>query len=213
MLESLPGHLLNLLVNLLIGLQWLVLRVFAVLRQTVKRYPKESFLVVLIMGLLLLPPAQAEYQLKGSNPFRKDALGEGIPVAQVPGVPLSNRGWWMMNGERLSSPWMSLLVQAKEKGWRGKLNSGIRTREEQAHLYSLFVRGLGAPAFKPDGPSRHLERNVARRGGWYQAIDVTHPEQLIQIAKELGVHLHRPYLDEPWHIESAGFFSWKDVGR
>jgi len=90
-----------------------------------------------------------------------------------------------------------------QAGWQGTLSSGIRTRSEQAHLYKLFINGQGAPAFKADGPSRHLERNVMNHGAWYQAVDVTDPYGLIKAAKKLGVQLHQPYDSEPWHLEAS----------
>ena len=67
----------------------------------------------------------------------------------------------------------------------------------------MFRAGVGAPAFPPNGPSRHLIRNVKKKGGWYQAVDVSNPEELIAIAGRMGVKLHRPYPHEPWHVEAA----------
>ena len=106
--------------------------------------------------------------------------------------------------------WLWLLTEARKHGWKGTLGgpaTGLRTYEQQKRLFSLFMTGRGAPAFSPDGPSRHMIRNVKRRGGWSQAVDATDPVGLIAAASKLGVRLHRPYLPrEPWHVEAATKF-------
>lgn len=105
----------------------------------------------------------------------------------------------------LTRPWAELLHQAHMRGWKGSLNgsiSGLRTYRDQLRLYRDFLRGEGAPAFHPDGPSRHVITNVRRQGQWYQAVDVSRPRELIRAAKKSGVDLYQPYADEPWHIEA-----------
>lgn len=106
--------------------------------------------------------------------------------------------------------WLWLLESARRHGWKGALNgpsTGLRTYNQQAKLYNLFITGKGAPAFPPNGPSRHLEKNVKRLGQWSQAVDVSDPEGLIRAARKFGVRLHRPYLpQEPWHVEAAHKF-------
>lgn len=198
-------------INLLIATQWLASHVLRIIR----RHPRQSLLGFLMTLMVLLPTAHANQQINapgvtGNIAVGQDALGEELPDNTL-GVKLGQRGWWTWNHERLSSPWMMLLSKAHQMGWRGELNSGIRTYGEQAHLYSLFVRGLGAPAFKPNGPSRHLEGNVKNHGGWYQAVDVTYPLTLMKLARRIGVPLHQPYVDEPWHLESAHPFSAQDI--
>ena len=105
--------------------------------------------------------------------------------------------------------WLWVLTECRRRGWRGGVNGrrgGLRTFAMQASLYALFLAGKGAPAFHPRGPSRHLIRNVKKRGGWSQAVDCTDPEGLIRQARELGVTLHRPYPHEPWHVEAKRRF-------
>lgn len=113
-------------------------------------------------------------------------------------------------GARLTRPMALLLRTAALSGWRGKVNgpvSGARTHSEQADLHRRFLRGKGAPAFRPGTRSRHETRNVRLLGGWSQAIDVSRPGELLQVASEFGVGLSQPYSDEPWHIEAEGPFS------
>ena len=102
--------------------------------------------------------------------------------------------------------WLWLLRKARHRGWNGWVNGprgGLRTYAQQASLYALYKAGRGAPAFPPWGPSRHLVRNVKKKGGWYAAMDVSDPEGLIDAAAKLGVRLHRPYPHEPWHVEAV----------
>jgi hypothetical protein len=102
--------------------------------------------------------------------------------------------------------WYWLLHGARRRGWQGYINGprgGLRTYLQQAQLYALYRSGRGAPAFPPNGPSRHLIRNVKKKGQWSMAVDVTGAEQLIRIAENMGVRLHRPYPHEPWHVEAV----------
>jgi hypothetical protein len=71
----------------------------------------------------------------------------------------------------------------------------------------MFRAGVGNPAFPPNGPSRHLIRNMKARGHWSMAVDVSEPQQLIRIASKLGVALHTPYPNEPWHVEAKRPFT------
>ena len=73
-------------------------------------------------------------------------------------------------------------------------------------LYKKFLRG-GPGAFHPNGPSRHMRENVAKRGQWFHAVDVSRPGELVRVARGLGVDLHAPYPDEPWHIEAKAPFA------
>lgn len=196
----------DVLLNLLMALQWVAAHIL----QTVKRYPRQSMVAFLLVIVVVVPASRAS----GDNQptLARDRVGAALP-AWVHGANMDKRGWWLLNGERASSPWLTLLLRARAMGWHGELNSGIRTRSEQAHLYHLFIRGEGAPAFKPDGPSRHLERNVINNGAWYQAVDVTDPDGLIKAAGKLGVELHQPYYDtEPWHVEASKPFKASQLG-
>jgi len=168
-----------------------------------KRHPHQSIIAALIMLLLVIPKTDAASSKTQPTALR-DRAGAVLPLsANLPQAKLESHGWWRLDHRRTSSAWLVLMYKARRMGWKGYVSSGIRTRAEQAHLHHLFMIGEGAPAFKPDGPSRHLERNVLNNGGWYQAVDVTKPEQLIKLADKLGVTLHQPYGDEPWHIEAT----------
>jgi len=107
--------------------------------------------------------------------------------------------------------WFELLTACRHAGWRGGVNGrrgGSRTYAMQFALYQLWRSGRGAPAFAPNGPSRHMRRNIGRIGPWAQAVDVTFPEDLIRIARTFGVELHQPYLPrEPWHVEARQVFA------
>ena len=106
--------------------------------------------------------------------------------------------------------WLWLLLTARGKGWKGGINGprgGLRSYAQQAALYAMFRAGIGNPAFPPSGPSRHLIRNMKARGHWSMAVDVSEPQQLIRIASKLGVALHTPYPNEPWHVEAKRPFT------
>lgn len=111
---------------------------------------------------------------------------------------------------KVTYEWLWLLTKARQNGWKGSLTgpaTGLRTYQQQARLYNLFIRGQGAPAFPPNGPSRHMIFNVKVRGRWAQAVDATDAEGLIAAARKVGVTLHRPYLPrEPWHVEAVRKF-------
>lgn len=68
--------------------------------------------------------------------------------------------------------WISPILQyAREHGWKGAVNSGFRSLEDQTRIYNSGVR----PAAKP-GTSNHENPNFP--GG---AVDVSDAEQLSQI--------------------------------
>jgi hypothetical protein len=115
----------------------------------------------------------------------------------------------------LTRSWSALIFAAQMSGWQGSLNgdiSGVRTYKEQKELHRDFLRGVSPAAFHPDGPSRHILKNINKKGQWSQAVDVSRPRELIRVAADFGVELYQPYKDEPWHIEArkpfklSGFF-------
>lgn len=120
------------------------------------------------------------------------------------------------NGAKVNGLWYVLLKRARRHGWNGKLTgprSGARTYAMQLSLWLLYKAGRGAPAFPPNGPSRHLRRNIGRGKRWKQAVDVSDAPGLIKAAAELGVKLHRPYPHEPWHVEAVKPFHLRGVKR
>lgn len=121
----------------------------------------------------------------------------------------------VLDGARVNGLWAALLSAARTGGWDGRVKgsvSGLRTHDEQAALYRLYLAGRGAPAFPADGPSRHLLANVRVLGPWAQAVDVTHARELIRVGAELGVDLTCPYYpSEPWHVEAVARFDLADI--
>jgi hypothetical protein len=110
---------------------------------------------------------------------------------------------------RVGRSWLWLLRGARSRGWDGSLygpRTGLRTYAQQASLWNAYQNGTGAPAFPPWGPSRHLVRNVRRVGTWYQAVDTSDVSGLIRIGRNMGVSLHTPYGNEPWHVEARRSF-------
>lgn len=110
---------------------------------------------------------------------------------------------------RVGRSWLWLLRGARRRGWGGTLygpRTGLRTYAQQASLWNAYQQGRGAPAFPPWGPSRHLVRNVQRRGTWYQAVDTNDVGGLIRAGRRMGVSLHTPYSREPWHVEARRSF-------
>lgn len=140
----------------------------------------------------------------------------GKPLASISKLQSTNKNPQLIReAGKLTRSWAALIFAAQMNGWSGSLNgpiSGVRTYGEQKDLHKKFVLGLGPPAFHPDGPSKHILKNINREGQWSQAVDVSRPGELIRVARTLGVDLYRPYDDEPWHIEAkrpfalSGFF-------
>lgn len=149
----------------------------------------------------------------GSDRQEKSLLREGVTLEE-------NRSW-MGRGETLwktplTPAWTELLLRARKNGWQGKTNgtlSGLRTGKGQKRLWKCFRAGRCPPAFHPQGPSRHIVRNVRRWGQWSQAVDVSRPGQLVSVARELGVPLRQPYLDEPWHVEALAVWTLPDIEK
>lgn len=137
------------------------------------------------------------------------------PSAMTANIDVADKAMVRFDSARVSYAWASLLAAARYRGmWDGKVNgplSGVRTYAEQAKLWHEFLAGRGAPAFAPDGPSRHMKANYAPLGPWAHAVDVSRPRQLIAAAKRLGVNLWQPYAGEPWHVEAAEHFGSADL--
>ena len=116
-------------------------------------------------------------QLPGNvTQFRSDK-NTTIPVVKFDGKPIH--------------PWMAAaLTRARQLGWKGKLNSGARSYDEQVRLYNNSDR-TGRTVAKP-GSSYH---------NWGFAVDVSNGNELMQIAKKNGIPIHRPMSYEDWHFE------------
>ncbi len=162
------------------------------------RYRWVGLLLLLIAAICLYLAYGGERQVEGKSRPGTVLISLGESKTKRLDVVKTGRA-------PMTRPWAELLHQARQKGWRGSLNgsiSGLRTHRDQKELYQRFLEGTGAPAFHPGGPSRHMIKNVRSVGQWAQAVDVSRPEELIAKAKSLGVDLHQPYADEPWHIEA-----------
>lgn len=166
-------------------------------------------LMLLGCGLMLLSSRPARSAPLSAAPPAASAAATGAPrPATEPRISLQGyrRGTELrFDNARVNPAWLWLLLEARRRGWTGNVKgsiSGLRTYDEQAYLHRLFVDGEGAPAFNPDGPSRHLIRNVGQLGEWAQAVDVTRPQGLVRAAAQVGVQLHVPYAHEPWHVEA-----------
>lgn len=138
------------------------------------------------------------------------ASGPSAPAASsAPLVSLKSNGLYLFDRKRVSPEWFWFLSLARSSGWRGHLRSGVRTYSEQSRLYDKFRAGTGAPAFPPDGPSRHMREN--NRKPWQHAVDVSYSSDLLRVARASRVHLKRPYASEPWHLEAARDFGPSEV--
>lgn len=131
--------------------------------------------------------------------------GPSAPAASAPRkVALQPTRFYLFDRKRVSPEWFWFLSLARSSGWKGHLRSGVRTYSEQSRLYDKFVAGTGAPAFPPDGPSRHMRENT--RASWQHAVDVSHSGSLLRLARSSRVRLKRPYPSEPWHLEAGRDF-------
>lgn len=151
-------------------------------------------LVASVIGLLLISFTVVFFAARPSAPA----------ASSPPQVALKSEGLYLFDRKRVSPKWFWFLSLARSSGWRGHLRSGVRTYSEQSRLYDKFRAGTGAPAFHPAGPSRHMRENV--RKPWQHAVDVSHSDQLLRLARASRVKLNRPYASEPWHLEASRDF-------
>lgn len=117
---------------------------------------------------------------------------------------------------RVTYDWLWLLTVCKAGSWDGTLGgrrTGLRSYAMQLSLWLLYKAGRGAPAYPPWADGRHMIRTVKKHGGWYQAVDTSDVDDLIDEAAKHGVKLRRPYSYEPWHVEAIEPFrapeGWK----
>lgn len=89
------------------------------------------------------------------------------------------------------------LAWARSHGWTGGVNSGFRSRAEQAALYAAYLNGTGNLA-APPGSSNH-------EGG--EAIDVSDTEGFARAMASAppGARLFRRVPGEPWHFSITGY--------
>lgn len=101
------------------------------------------------------------------------------------------------------APWIhARLLWARRKGWRGRVISGVRTRETQARLYREWQLGQRAGPVAPPGQSNH-EGTRWPRG----AVDVSEPEELERILRSQPRHWRKLRWYGPadrWHFSSSG---------
>ena len=91
-----------------------------------------------------------------------------------------------VDGVRVA-PWIAdRLSWARSMGWKGRVTSGVRTREQQAQLYREYLEGRRPGPVAPPGQSNH-EGTRWPRG----AVDVTQPEELAVILRCQPLHWRR----------------------
>lgn len=93
--------------------------------------------------------------------------------------------------------WMKpILIEARRRGWKGTVNSGYRSLEEQTRIWndpSITVKA-------EPGTSNH-EGCAGTRG----AVDVSDHENFARIMKQMGNPIHNALgPDDPWHFSKTG---------
>lgn len=120
------------------------------------------------------------------------------------------------------------LLDARENGWGGRVNSGDRTpancdhcsnKLSQAELWAAFQNGTGAPANPPaslcstcggtheyvnDGTAYPGEPKGKRGPWWWMGVDASDGDELVAVLTRLGYRVRRPYPAEPWHVNFVG---------
>ena len=108
------------------------------------------------------------------------------------------------------------LLDARQNGWAGVLNSGDRRtviarllhrlgKSTQAELYQLYLEGRGAPANPPDvGTHQRIgDGTVGSYGSplpWFeQGLDTSDGPGLRRGLRRLGYDAFQPYSNEEWH--------------
>lgn len=117
-----------------------------------------------------------------------------------------------------------LLLWARGHGsWSGRLNSGDRTaancdhcsdKSSQPELWAAAQNGTGNPANPPcsycstcggtherqnDGTAYPSEPRGANGPWWWQGMDLTEAQELINALGAKGIRLRLPYSNESWH--------------
>ena len=107
---------------------------------------------------------------------------------------------WVSNEIEDLHPPLARAVETVIQAARGQVfvESGYRSRREQAILWSEALRRYGSPEAADDwvarpGTSRHEQGLAVDLGG-----DV---EMAARLAHELGLPIYRPLPNEPWHFE------------
>ena len=97
--------------------------------------------------------------------------------------------------------WIAYWLQrAREKGWKGAVNSGYRSPE---YSEQLCYQICGAPSC----PGRCAGRssNHTQKGYLQGAVDVSDPEHFGQLMDQLGSPLHNALgAADPWHFSATG---------
>lgn len=110
----------------------------------------------------------------------RDSTGSTGGTTSAP-VNTSAKGVATFEGHTVAAWIAPILSQARKAGWKGTVNSGLRSLAEQKVLYARYKAG-GNIAAKP-GQSNHEKTQYP--GG---AVDVTDPQQLNAVLKKLGVN-------------------------
>lgn len=115
-----------------------------------------------VFGKSLLPPMPVPQQ---ASPVQQVAQAQAGPN------PTGATGIANFEGTKVAAWIAPILKYARQKGWKGGVNSGFRSYQDQVRIYNSGVR----PAARP-GTSNH-EGSDYPRG----AVDVSNAEQLNQI--------------------------------
>jgi hypothetical protein len=125
-----------------------------------------------IMGQIqdqLMASVQRKYDIPTPHSPRQTASSRG--QAASTNLP---KGVTKFDNKPVASWIAPVLAYARAQGWKGAVNSGYRSFEDQTRIYNSGVR----PAAKP-GTSNH-EGDEFPRG----AVDVSEPEQLAEILRK-----------------------------
>lgn len=137
----------------------------------------------------------------GTSKFVKAMVKKGFAsVGSLPGklasmLGLGGGGESSANG--LTAQVKRALSYARKHGWKGGVNSGFRSSEQQAILYQKYLDGTGNLA-APPGSSSH------EKG---QAVDVSDSEGFARAmaTAPAGARLYRRVQGEPWHFSVTGY--------
>jgi hypothetical protein len=121
-----------------------------------------------------------------------------------------------------------ILAEARKRGWRGRLNSGLRTevakqygKSTQADLWYAWQRKqAGDPRYSWANPANpptigtHIlvgDGTYGKYGEklepWQVGLDTTDTDQLLQIVRGMGYDLRRTYPNNPSESHHVNFFT------
>lgn len=102
----------------------------------------------------------------------------------------------LIDGERVSKEWYTVLIDMRGAGVRFNVNEGHRTMARQRYFWDLYRSGRGNLAARPSPWAPHI-----RVGRIDHAIDFSNDAAVLAWLNARGLNAKRTVRGESWHIE------------